>query len=242
MRDDLIAYAQADERITAAALVGSAVRGAEDAWSDIDLMLRLADGQPPEDMADDWTARMRVAHGAVAHTDVRAGPALYRVFLLGNSLQVDVSFWPSADFASTGPPIQLAFGEANEPRPAASRDLDALVGTAWLYALHVRSSIARGRSLQALYMINTVRDQVITLACVRHGLPAAHARGADELPEDVERTIASTLVRELSEDELRRAFAVLVDALLLEATHVDPTQAGLLAEPLREMVRTAQRP
>ena len=106
----------------------------------------------------------------------------------------------------------------------------------------MRSSIARGRSLQALYMINAVRDQLVTLACIRHGLPAAHARGADDLPEDVGRTIESTVVRELTEDELRRSFAVLVDVLLLEATHVDATRAGLLAEPLREMVRSAKRP
>jgi hypothetical protein len=182
---------------------------------------------------------MRVAHGAVAHTDLWAGPALYRVFLLDNSLQVDVSFWPDETFASTGPPIQLLFGEANEPRPAGQPALDGLVGTAWLFALHVRSSIARRRSLQALYLLNTMRDQVVTLACVRHGLPTAHARGADQLPEDVERTIASTLVRELTGTELCRAFAALVDALLLEATRVDPAQAGLLAGPLREVARTA---
>ena len=242
LRDALIAAADADERITAAAIVGSAARGAEDAWSDIDLAFRLAEGLSPADVVDDWTARLRVGHGAVAHHDVWAGPALYRVFLIGNSLQVDLSFWPAGEFASSGPPIRLVFGEANEPRPAAPKDLDALIGTAWLYALHVRSSIARGRLLQALYMVNTVRDQVITLACIRHGLPAAHGRGADDLPDDVRNSMASSVVQELSEGELRRAFAVLVDALLLEATHVDPALAEQLAEPVRELVRTASRP
>lgn len=242
LRDELIAVAQADARITAAALVGSAVRDAEDAWSDIDLMFRLADGLSPEDVADDWSVRMQVDHGAVAQTDLWAGPALYRVFLINNSLQVDLSFWRSADFASSGPPIQLAFGEANEPKPSAPRDVDALIGTAWLYALHVRSSIARRRNLQALYMLNMVRDQVVTLASVRHNLPAAHARGADDLPDALRVTINDSVVRELTEGELRRAFDVLVDALLLETTHVDPAQADQLAEPLRELVRTARRP
>jgi predicted nucleotidyltransferase len=240
LRDELIAAARADERITAAALVGSAVRGAEDAWSDIDLMFRLAEGLAPEDVAEDWAARMRAAHGAVAQTDVWAGPALYRVFLIRNSLQVDLSFWPSRDFASSGPPLQLVFGEVNEPRPAKPRDLDALIGTAWLYALHVRSSIARGRPLQALYMLNTARDQLITLASVRHGLPAAHARGADDLPDDIRATLEASVAHELTESELRRAFAAFVDALLVEAAHVDPTQAEQLVEPLRELVRTAR--
>jgi predicted nucleotidyltransferase len=240
LRGTLIAAAQADDRITAAALVGSAVRGAEDAWSDIDLMFRLTEGLTPEAVADDWAGRMRVAHGAVAQADLWAGPALYRVFLINNSLQVDLSFWPSADFASTGPPIQIVFGEANKHRPAAPRDLNALIGTAWLYALHVRSSIARQRYLQALYMINTVRDQVVTLASVRHELPAAHARGADDLPDPVRITVTNSVVSELSEGELRRAFGVLIEALLIEATHVDAAQAAELAEPLRELVRTAR--
>lgn len=242
LRDALIAAARADDRITAAALVGSAVRGAEDAWSDIDLMFRLADGLSPADVADDWVTGMRRAHGAVAHTDVWAGPALYRVFLINNSLQVDLSFWPSADFASSGPPMQLVFGAANEPAPTPPRDLNALIGTAWLYALHVRSSIARRRHLQALYMINTVRDQVVTLASVRHDLPAAHARGADDLPDHVRAALTDSVVRELTEGELRRAFGVLIEALLIEATHVDAAQAAQLAEPLRELVRTARSP
>jgi len=242
LRDELIAAAQADERITAAALVGSAVRGAEDAWSDIDLMFRLADGLSPADVANDWSVRMRADHGAVAQTDLWAGPALYRVFLINNSLQVDLSFWPSADFASSGPPIGLAFGEANEPKPAKPRDLDALIGTAWLYALHVRSSVARRRYLQALYMLNTVRDQVVTLASVRHNLPAAHARGADDLPDATRSAINDSVVGELTESELRRAFEVIVEALLVEATQVDPAQAARLAEPLRELVRTARSP
>lgn len=238
LRDALIAAARADDRITAAALVGSAVRGAEDAWSDIDLMFRLADGLSPDDVADDWATRMRT-HGAVAHTDVWAGPALYRVFLIDNSLQVDLSFWPSADFASTGPPIQVVFGAANEPKPTAPRDLNALIGTGWLYALHVRSSIARGRNLQALYMLNTVRDQVVTLASLRHDLPAAHARGADDLPDPVRMALADSVVSELTEGELRRAFGVVIEALLIEVTQIDVAHAGQLAEPLRELVRTA---
>jgi predicted nucleotidyltransferase len=241
LRDALIAAAEADERITAAALFGSAARGTEDAWSDIDLGLRLADGLAPADVVDDWTARMRVAHGAVAHHDLWAAGALYRVYLIKNSLQVDLSFWPSDAFAANGDqPLVLLFGAANPPRPAVPRDVGALVGTAWLYALHVRSSVARGRHLQALYMLNTVRDQVVTLAAVRCGLPAAHARGADDLPEDVRRSLVASVARDLTPDELRRAFAVLVDALLVEATHVDPTHASEIAEPLRELVRTAR--
>jgi len=44
LRDALVARARADERITGAALTGSASRDAEDRWSDIDLALGVAAG------------------------------------------------------------------------------------------------------------------------------------------------------------------------------------------------------
>ena len=91
-------------------------------------------------------------------------------------------------------------------------------------------------------MINTVRDQVVTLASVRHDLPAAHARGADDLPDHVRAVLTDSVVRELTEGGLRRAFGVLIEALLIEATHVDAAHAGQLTEPLRELVRTARSP
>jgi hypothetical protein len=65
----------------------------------------------------------------------------------------------------------------------------------WLYALHARSSIARGRALQALYMINGIRDQAVSLACLRHGLPPDQGRGADDLPGNVKKS-SSKLCRE----------------------------------------------
>lgn len=239
LRAGLLARGAQDPRVTAAAIIGSAARGAEDVWSDIDLAFRLAEGLMPEDVIGDWTSRMYNEHGAVAHTDVRAGPALYRVFLIENSLQVDVSFWPAEHFASTGEAFQLVFGQANAPRPASPPDPNVAIGTAWLYALHARSSIARGRHLQALYMINNVRDQVIALAALRHGLPSAHARGADDLPIDVRADLADTAVRTLAASELCRAFAGVIDALLVEARHIDAELAAALTTPLGELVRTA---
>jgi hypothetical protein len=54
-----------------------------------------------------------------------------------------------------------------------------LIGWAWLYGLHARSSIARARPWRAAYMISGMRDQLLALASLRHGLPAREARGSD---------------------------------------------------------------
>jgi predicted nucleotidyltransferase len=114
IRDGLVRAASEDERITAAAFVGSAATDREDRWSDIDLALRIRSDLEPEPVAQHWTERMYADHNAVHHLDVWAGPALYRVFLLSNTLQVDLSFWPSRAFAASGPSFRLLFGETND--------------------------------------------------------------------------------------------------------------------------------
>ena len=237
LRDRLIAAARSDDRIAAAAVVGSGATDGEDAWSDIDLALRLADGLEPEDVAAAWTTRMYEGAGAVDHVDVWSRSALYRVFLLRSSLQVDLSFWPGDAFAATGGAFRLLFGESNSPRPPRSPVPGTLIGMGWLYALHARSSIARGRFLQAVFMINAVREQVIALACLRNDLPAHEGRGVDDLPADLRQALAETLVGHLDRCELRRAFTASVGALLEEAQRVDPDRERRLRETVRELAR-----
>jgi len=238
LRDRLIAAARADGRITAAAVLGSGATDGEDAWSDIDLALRLADGLEPDDVAGEWTTRIYESASVVDHLDVWSGSTLFRVFLLNSSLQVDLSFWTANTFAASGASFRLLFGESNESRPPRSSAPEALIGMGWLYALHARSSIARGRALQALHMINGVRDQVITLACLRHELPANQGRGVDDLPAGLRQSVAETLVRELDGRELRRAFAASIGALLAEAQQVDPDREQRLRETTWELVHT----
>ena len=109
----------------------------------------------------------------------------------------------------------------------------------WLYALHARSSIARGRALQANHWINGARDQVTMLACLRHGLPAPEGRGVDDLPAGLRQSLAETLVRGLDERELRRAFTATITALLDEAQRVDPDREQRLRETVWELARTS---
>ena len=183
IRDGLVRAASEDESITAAAFVGSAAIDREDRWSDIDLALRIRPDLEPEPVAQHWTERMYADHGAVHHLDVWAGPALYRVFLLSNTLQVDLSFWPSRAFAASGPSFRLLFGETNDaPMSSSPPSTEALAGMGWLYALHVRSSLARGRRWQAVHMLDGLREQVVALACHRFGLSAHQGRGVGDLP------------------------------------------------------------
>ena len=240
--DELIQRARHDPRIIAAAIVGSAVREESDAWSDIDLAFRLAPCLDPKAVADSWTKRLAEDIGQVDHLDVRSGAALYRVFLLPNTLQVDLSFWPADRFTATSPSFRLLFGEANSPQPMLAPSPRDILGTGWLYAIHVRSSIARGRPWQALHMIDTMREQVIMLACLRLGLSWREGRGADLLPAEVLTRLEATIVTSLRGTDLVRVFSALVTLLVDEVERLDPELASRLREPMGVLVTTAVPP
>jgi hypothetical protein len=239
LKDELIALARADPRITGGALTGSASVGREDRYSDIDLAFGVRTAADVLGVLDDRTSWMRQNHGLVDHLDVKTGSWVYRVFLLPSTLQVDVACVPAEEFGARAPTFRLLFGaaseRAHEPRPAAHD----LIGWAWLYALHARSSIARGQRWHAEYMVSAIRDQVVALACLRHRLPVAYARGADSLPRTILDSLEGAIVRDLTATELVRAMRAAIDALVGEIRHADIGLAGTLEPTLRELVATA---
>ncbi len=81
-------------------------------------------------MLADFTALMYREHGARHHMDVVVERTVFRVFLLDNTLQVDLAFWPEADFGATTPKFRLLFGTANEREQAPPPDARRLVALA----------------------------------------------------------------------------------------------------------------
>ncbi len=172
LRTELVAAAEHDPQLCGAAHTGSAATEKLDRWSDVDLALCVKPDAPLDRVIDDWTSRLYQKHNAVAHQDVMRGSTLFRVFLLPNTLQVDIAFWSATDFGAVGPNFKLIFGHPKPPQAAAPPDINDLIGMAWLYALHMRSSLARGRHLQAEYMLSGMRNNVFSLWCVRCGVIA----------------------------------------------------------------------
>jgi hypothetical protein len=177
LRSSLLELARNDQRITGAAITGSAAASREDRWSDVDL-----------------------------------------------------AFVVDTEFRALAPTFRLMFGKANEPRHVSAPLPAAIIGLAWLYALHARTCIARRKLWQAEYMISGVRDNALALACIRHGLSSVHGRGIDLLPGEVTAQFQDSLVRQLDTGELSRAFRVVIHGLVHEIASVDKELAERLQE------------
>jgi hypothetical protein len=237
LRSELLQWAANDRRISGAAITGSAADEREDRWSDIDLAFGINSEAEMASVLTDWTTHMYDRHRALHHFDVKAGAWTYRVFLLSDTLQVDLAFVTKTEFRPLAPTFRLVFGTSETLQPFPSPLAGDLIGLGWLYALHARSSIARGTLWQAEHMISGLRDHVLALSCMRHCLPAVHGRGIDMLPEEVTAQLAKALVRELDPDELQRAFGVAVKGLLFEIGKTDAELAERLNEPLSSLAR-----
>jgi hypothetical protein len=226
IRDQLLARAEADDAIVGAAYTGSLGTGAGDRWSDTDLVLAVRG-----DLAaalNRWTSWLYEEHKAQHHWDLPVGAKLIRVFLLPGWLELDLTFAPEEDFAPRGPQWRTIFGEARPLALYPTPDRGTLAGLLWHHALHVRICLARRRLWQAEHWISAMRDHVITMACARLGHPAANAKGAHLLPDDLTEALHATLVRELTEAELRRALTATIAVAADEIARFDPALAARL--------------
>jgi len=112
LRERVLQLAEEAERAVAGAAVGSlAVDGGGDRFSDLDLTFGIADHIPVTEVLDDWTRTLSGDRGAVQLADLERGPTIYRVFLLPDALQFDLSMTPAAQFRPAGPRFRLLFGE-----------------------------------------------------------------------------------------------------------------------------------
>jgi hypothetical protein len=233
VREQLLSLAEADDSIVGAAFTGSQAVGDSDRWSDIDLVLAVRGELTP--VLDRWTRWLYGELGAQHHWDLPTGAGIIRVFLLPGWLEIDLTFAPQDEFGPRGPQWRTVFGQPRSGAPSPAPDPRYLTGLIWHHALHARVCIERGRWWQAEHWISASRDHVITLACIRLGYPAHYAKGAHLLPDDLMAPLETTLIRSVTEPELRRALAATINLAADELQRSDPQLAARLRPMLAEL-------
>ncbi len=235
LREHLLRLADEDEHVVAGAAVGSLAVDGGDRFSDLDLTFGIADHVPVAGVLDDWTRTLTDELDAVHLADLERGPTTYRVFLLPDALQFDLSMTPAAQFRPAGPRFRLLFGETAAGEsvsiPPAAGDL---FGWGVIYALHARACIERGRVWQAEHYVGAVRDHALSLACLREGLPAVQARGYDDLSAGTLARFEAAHVGAVEPGALRAALAAAVLALLHAAAEARLPRADTVAHRLAE--------
>jgi hypothetical protein len=238
LREHVLQIAEEDERVVAGAAVGSlAVDGGGDRFSDLDLTFGIADHIPITEVLDDWTGTLIGDRDAVHLADLERGPTIYRVFVLPNALQFDLSMTPASQFRPAGPRFRLLFGETAAgdslvSKPPVAHDL---FGWGVIYALHARACIERGRVWQAEHYVGAVRDHALSLACLREGLPAVQARGYDDLSAETLARFEDAHVTALEPGPLRAALMASVLALIREGAEARLPHADVVAQRLAEL-------
>jgi hypothetical protein len=237
LREHVLQLADKDERAVAGAAVGSlAVDGGGDRFSDLDLTFGIVDDVPVSEVLDDWTRKLVEDKDALQLADLERGPTIYRVFLLPDALQFDLSMTPAAHFRAAGPRFRLLFGEtAGDPRTPTPPLAHDLFGWGVIYALHSRSCIERGRVWQAEHYVGAVRDHALALACLREGVPAVQARGYDDLSAETVARFADTHVVSVEPDALRPALAASARALMHEGAQARLPHTETVAQRLAEL-------
>jgi hypothetical protein len=246
LRARMLRLAEEDERVVAGAAVGSLAVGSGDRFSDLDLTFGIADGVPVANVLGGWTRTLAEELGAVQLADLEAGPTIYRVFLLPDALQFDLSMTPAAEFRPAGPKFQLLFGETAAEEPEVRRRSPGslfiptpslagdIFGWGVIYAIHARACIERGRVWQAEHYIGAVRDHALSLACLREGLPPAQARSYDDLSAETLVRFEDAHVGQVEPEALRSALAASVLALMREGAEVRLPDAHVVADRLAD--------
>jgi hypothetical protein len=247
LREHVLRLAEEDERVVAGAIVGSLAVDEGDRFSDLDLTFAIADRVPVAEVLDDWTRTLIDEREAVHLVDLERSPTIYRVFLLPDALQFDLSLTPAARFRPAGPRFRLLFGKiAAEPKVLTSPAAGSLFiptpsiphdvfGWGVIYALHARACIERGRVWQAEHYAGAVRDHALSLACLRQGVRAVHARGYDDLSAETLARFENAHVGAVEPGALEAALAASVRALMREGAEAGLPHADAVAEHLAQL-------
>jgi hypothetical protein len=213
-RNYILDLANSDKRIVAAGVIGSYAADKQDRWSDIDLTFGVDDSYSINELLEEWTSRITTDLNAVRLFDIQRSKTVYRVFLLDDCLQVDISFTPVSAFASNGQNFKLLFGSFIDNNSVNKPSIYDLAGYAVHHALRARVCIERKRFWNAEYWLSAARDHALTIAALKAEADTSYGKGYDDLPSEVLERFNASFVTTLQRDELFRCLEEVTNGLI----------------------------
>ena len=216
VQSSIITFAKADVRIIDCAIVGSESIEKNDEWSDIDLTFGVsAEAEIPKILLG-WNELMAKNFKANVLFDLAFRESIYRVYLLPNALQVDLSFTPTEHFGAITEKFKLIFGKEKARNSKPIPKLKTIFGYAVLYALKTRCSIEREKFWQAHYLLEKFKENIMTMKCLSENLNPFDGRDYDNLSELFLAQIESSLIDSPNRNNLDKSLMVLTKVLISE--------------------------
>lgn len=212
----ILQIAKLDERVCGGALLGSLAIDKQDKWSDIDISFSIHETFEPKTVLDEWTKLLKAQFDIIDYWDLPHANAIYRVMLFANGLELDLSVVPESEFGPKAPTFKLLFGKALEKYDLPKPNIAKYYGLGWHHVLHANSAIKRGKFWQAEYWISHLREIIITMKCIRLGLPTQHGRGADRIPKSELNELNKTIIKSIEKDQLKTALTNCTQLLVKE--------------------------
>lgn len=213
----IIELSKNDTRITDCAIVGSESVGENDKFSDIDLTFGVKNDINISQILNEWNDLMSERFDANVLFDLPYEESIYRVYLLPNALQVDLSFTPHKNFGAITTRFKLLFGQSSEREQKRPPELPNVFGYCVLYALKSRCSTERKKYRQSFHYLNELRNNLMILKCLTLKTNPFDGRSYDELPISFLNKIKRTLAKDVKQSDLNNSLKNLTTILTEEA-------------------------
>jgi hypothetical protein len=230
IQDNLLTFLQTDEQIAGVVVVGSGAEGYRDSYSDINLVIAIADNVTVYAVYHKWKARLIALYPRLAgYEEQQSNDTVRFVCLLDNFLVLDLQFIKLRLVAARHKPWHIIFDRTNslherlekayaeEQKVAPLREYTRLMETIWQPILKCVAALRRNEIWRALHLLEALRNQAVQLAGMNHDIDTHEFADIDRLPEMFLVHLRHTIPTSTGTAAIRRALRTTV-VLLFDET------------------------
>lgn len=228
--ENLLIFLQTDEQVSGVVMVGSTADDFRDTYSDINLLVIVADSLPVYPVYHKWKTRFTALYNRLSGFEMRQDGECYHFgCLLDNYLGLEMQFLKLEKLVATRKPWKIAFDRAGnlathlertyaeEQLAAPVREYKRIMETIWQPILKCVAALRRDEIWRALYLLEDLRDSAVRIAGMNHGVDTYGFTAVDHLPEMFLVHLRHTIPTSTSTPAIRRALKTAVILLFREA-------------------------